>query len=264
MVLVSSLTTAQEKWIINSEFLEKPDSILIFKPNSYTSDKFYPLVYLLHGYSEDYTQWARTINCQDLANRYNMVIVCPEGFTTYYIDSPNIKGAQFESFFFKELAPKVHREFNINNKNIFISGLSMGGYGALRYFILHPDYFNTAGSTSGAIDIDYTLFRTVSRSFWQNDRMIDDLQKSIGAPDTNDWHKYSIIYLLQNKPSFSKPFILDCGKDDLLYQSSVALKAYADKQNIPITFISQPGEHNMDYWGRSIENHFIYYKQHLK
>lgn len=137
----------------------------------------------------------------------------------------------------------------------------MGGYGALRYFILHPEYFNIAGSTSGAIDLDYSLFRKVSLDFWNSTRMTDDLEKTIG--NRTDWADYSIITLME-KYDFRKPFIFDCGTEDILYQSSVKLKDYIKKENIPATFISQPGNHNTDYWHFSIEHHIVYFRQHLK
>lgn len=258
---ISISAFSQNITTIRSIYYESEVPILIFKPSNYDIQQKYPLVYLLHGYSEDYTQWSRTIDCQSIANKYNMILVCPEGFTSYYVDSPYNKDVKYESFFFNDLVPKMHKEFNIDEKNVFITGLSMGGYGALRYFILHPEYFNTAGSTSGAIDLDYSLFRKVSLDFWNSTRMIDDLQKNIG--DKSEWVDYSIITLLK-KHKFKKSFIFDCGKEDILYQSSAELNDYTNKENIQTTFISQPGNHNTDYWHLSIEHHFIYFQQHLK
>lgn len=255
---------AQEKWILRSEYLKKPDTVLIFKPNIYNETEKYPLVYLLHGYSADYKQWSQTTDLQKLADQYGFIIVTPDGFTSYYISSPLSKGSRYEDFFFKELVPRVHQSFNINQKNIFISGLSMGGYGALRYFILHGNYFNRAGSTSGALEIDYPNFQKVSQQFWQTNRMTDDLTKNIGNPKSENWNKYSISTLLKQNPNFKKPFIFDCGMEDVLYSSSENLKTLADSLKISTTFISQPGDHNAEYWSKSIEHHFIYFKQHLK
>ena len=255
---------AQEKWIIKSEYLMQPDSVLVFKPKGYNEREKFPLVYLLHGYSENYKQWSQTTDLQKLADQYGFIIVTPDGFTSYYINSPTNKYSQYEDFFFKELVPKVHRAFKIDDKNIFISGLSMGGYGALRYFILHPDYFNTAGSTSGALELDYPNFEKVSQLFWQSNQMTDDLKKNIGNPETENWNDYSISTLLKQNQGFRKPFIFDCGMDDILYPNSEKLKMLTDSRKIPATFISQPGEHNTEYWSKSIEHHFIYFKQNIK
>jgi len=254
---------AQEKWILKSENILKPDTVLIFKPKTYRENEKYPLVYLLHGYSENYRQWSQTSDLQRLANDYGFLIVTPDGFTSFYINSPANKNSRYEDFFFKELVPKVHQSFNIDDQNIFISGLSMGGYGALRYFILHSQYFNTAASASGALEIDYAGFHKVSQKFWQTNRMTDDLIKNLGNPEVANWNNYSISTLLKQNPSFRKPFIFDCGTEDILYQNSENLKSLTSNLKIPATFISQPGEHNTEYWSRSIENHFLYFKQHL-
>lgn len=260
---MSISTKAQEKWILKSEKLAKPDTVLIFKPKTYNTTEKYPLVYLLHGYSENYKQWSQTADLQKLSDQYGFIIVTPDGFTSYYINSPINRSSQYEDFFFKELVPKVHQSFNIDKKNIFISGLSMGGYGALRYFILYSDYFNTAGSTSGALEIDYPNFQKVSQQFWQTDRMTNDLTKNLGNPKTNNWNTYSISTLLKQNPNFKKVFIFDCGTQDVLYPNSESLKSLTEKLKIPTTFISQPGDHNTDYWNTSIEYHFVYFQQHL-
>ena len=243
--------------------MTKPDTVLIFKPKIYSETEKYPLVYLLHGYSENYKQWWQTTDLQKLADQYDFIIVTPDGFTSYYINSPINKGSRYEDFFFKELVPKVHQSFSIDEKNIFISGLSMGGYGALRYFILHADYFNTAGATSGALEIDYPNFQKVSQQFWQTNRMTNDLTKNIGNPQTENWNNYSISTLLKQNSDFKKPFIFDCGTEDVLYPNSENLKQLTDSLKIPTTFISQPGDHNTEYWNKSIEYHFVYFQQHL-
>ncbi|MBB6372472.1 alpha/beta hydrolase [Chryseobacterium shigense] len=268
LIMIGLLATvsskAQEKWIMKSGYLAQPDTVLVFKPKAYKETEKYPLVYLFHGYSEDYGQWSQTTDLQKLADQYGFIIVTPDGFTSFYINSPVNKNSRYEDFFFKELVPKVHRSFHIDDKNIFISGLSMGGYGALRYFILHSDYFNTAGSTSGALEIDYSGFQKVSQQFWQTNRLINDMTINIGNSKTVNWNQYSISTLLKQHPDFKKAFIFDCGTEDILYSNSVNLKHQTDSMKIPATFISQPGDHNTEYWSKSIGHHFIYFQQHLK
>ncbi|MDR6488759.1 S-formylglutathione hydrolase FrmB [Chryseobacterium vietnamense] len=255
------LFKAQEKWVLKSRFISKPDTVLIFKPKTYDMKEKYPLVYLLHGYSENYRQWSQTTDLQKFSDQYKMIIVCPDGFTTWYINSPYDKGSRAEDFFFKELIPKVHKNFSIDKKNIFISGLSMGGYGAIRYFLLHQDYFNTAGSTSGAFSLDSNIIRNASLQFFNTTRITDDLNKTLGSPE--EWSQYNISTLLKayNK---GNPFLIDCGTEDILYPSTIEIRDIADSLKIPITFISQPGNHNTEYWKKSIEHHFVFFRQHFK
>lgn len=254
----------QETWVLESPALPKPDTVLVFKPRSYTTAKAYPLVYLLHGYSEDYRQWSVITDLQRHADEYEWIIVTPDGFTSYYLNSPVDGPARYEDFFFRELVPKVHRTFRIDTANVFISGLSMGGYGALRYFILHPAYFNTAASTSGALEVDYKLLREASLHFWGTTRLTDDVTRQLGDPAVSDWNRYSIATLLNENPDFRRPFMLDCGTDDLLFPVTERLKAQADRHGIPVTYLTQPGGHDAAYWARSIDYHFAYFRQHLK
>lgn len=261
--LVSVTVQAQEQWVLNSEYLSKPDTVLVFKPDTYDSNQKYPLVYLLHGYSENYRQWSQTADLQKLSNQYGMIIVTPDGYVSWYVNSPHDKGSRMEDFFFKDLVPKVHNMFSIDDRNIFISGLSMGGYGALRYFILHNDYFNAAGSTSGGLRVDVEHLKKISLLFFNSTRVTDDLTRLLGDPSKNDWHQYSITALLETYQT-QKPFLIDCGTADILYPATVEVKTLTDSLKLPVTFISQPGDHNTEYWGKSIEQHFVYFRQHLK
>lgn len=167
-----------------------------------------------------------------------------------------------ESFFFNELAPKVQQSIAVDKKNIFISGLSMGGYGALHLFLRKSDYFNTAASTSGALEIDAARFRQTSQHFWQSDRMLIDGENVFGKPEQHNWQENNIASLLKNMKKI-KPFLIDCGTEDILYPITVRLKTLSDSLKIPVTFISQPGDHNTEYWSKSIEYHFVYFRQHL-
>lgn len=263
LFLFAITVDAQEMLIIESSHLISKDTIYCFVPDNYSKEKAYPLVYLLHGYSTNSKQWTNTIDCNSMANKYEMIIVCPDGFTSFYVNSINNNQSQYENFFFEDLAPKIENEFNVDKKNIFISGLSMGGYGALHFFIKYSDFFNSAGSTSGALTIDDKQSRELSYSFWGNNRLNDDLKQIFGE-NTENWNKNDIINLLQAKPDFKRPFILDCGTEDILYSENIKLKKAAYSLGIPMTFISSPGRHNTKYWHNSIEHHFIFFKQHLR
>ncbi|MCD8166796.1 MAG: prolyl oligopeptidase family serine peptidase [Bacteroides sp.] len=259
---MNSINTGQyEKWFMPSTYLAKPVSVLVYRPVDYNPDKSYPLLYLLHGYGSNFTEWARMIDCCMYTNLYKTIIIYPEGFESFYVNSPVRKESQYEDFFFKELVQKVHGEFNVDDKNVFITGLSMGGYGALRYFIRHPDYFNSAGATSGAIDIEYLSRDEISSHFQAEYNLKEDLDMIFGDTEIIDRNQYNILTLLNEIPDFHKPFIFDCGREDLIYPTSIELYKYAKNRNLPFTFISQPGGHNTAYWKRSIDYHFIYFKQ---
>jgi S-formylglutathione hydrolase FrmB len=237
---------------------------LVQKPEDYQPIKTYPVVYMLHGYSEHFKQWSEISDLRKLATDYQMILVCPEGFVSYYLNSPKLKNSQYEDFFIQELTPEIEKKYRIDGENIFITGLSMGGYGALSLFIKHPGYFNTAACTSGALEFDFDNFRKISFMFFGNDRMTNDLEKSLGDPVENDWHQYSISTLIEQNAGFSKGFLLDCGLQDPLLSNTLKIKELALQKKLSVRFSLQPGEHNAEYWKKSIEYHFVYFKQHMR
>ena len=110
-VFDSNTLTSTGKMDSKIEYLVQSDTILVFKPREYNQTEKFPLVYLLHGYSENYKQWSQTTDLQKLADYYGFIIVTPDGFTSYYINSPINNSSQYEDFFFKELVTKVHQSF---------------------------------------------------------------------------------------------------------------------------------------------------------
>ncbi len=263
-IILSQSLFAQRVFRIKSDNLERRVPVLVQKPENYQSSKSYPLVFMLHGYSENYKQWNKTTNLKKLATDYQMILVCPEGFVNYYLNSPNLKNFQYEDFFFQELVPNIEKKYSIDTKNIFITGLSMGGYGALSLFIKHSSFFNAAASTSGALELDYENFKEISLKFFESERMTKDLEMTLGNQKENDWKKLSISSLLENNRDFNKEFFIDCGLDDPLLSNTIKIKDLALSRKLPVRFSIQAGKHNTEYWAKSIEYHFVYFKQHLK
>jgi S-formylglutathione hydrolase FrmB len=147
-------TNAQDQIIYQSKNLQKPDTTWVFKPKDIKKDEKRPLIFLLHGYAGNYKQWNNIMNAQKYADEYGFIIVCPDGlFSSWYINSPIKKDSQFETFFFEELFNDIKKKYLVDEKNIFITGLSMGGHGALHLFIKKTELFNSAGSTSGGIKL---------------------------------------------------------------------------------------------------------------
>ncbi len=241
---------AQEQVIFESRFLPKPDTTWIFKPKKWNGQEKLPAIILLHGYSGNYKQWDQIMNAQKYADEYNFVIICPDGlFNSWYINSPAKANSQFEDFFYKELYPSIAKRPEVNAEKIFISGLSMGGHGALYLFSKRPELFKSAGSTSGGVN----LLDGVGK--WG----LNDL---LGSQDRNDevWNSFSVMSWIDNLKGNSKPFIFDCGSGDFFYASNNKLKEKVDALKLNATYISQPGAHNRAYWAKSIKQHMDFFK----
>ncbi|MGB4773897.1 MAG: alpha/beta hydrolase family protein [Daejeonella sp.] len=252
--IISSSVFAQDKLIYQSKNLSKADTVLVFKPKQYAKRNLYPVIYLLHGYSGNYNQWNRIMNAQKYADEYGFIIVCPDGlFNSWYFNSPVKKDSQFEAFFFDELVPDINKKYKTDTSKIFISGLSMGGHGALYLFLQKPELFLSAGSTSGVMDLKSS-----------GDKYgISDL---LGKPGDSDpaWYKYSVNGNIDKLAGTSKQIIFDCGTSDRFYLVNNDLRKKCDSLKINATYISQPGNHDQSYWAKSIRQHFDFFKTLIK
>ena len=251
ILFCSVLILPQDSLFINAEYIPHTDTTLIFKPANYDSAHSYPLLFMLHGWSGNYAQWNSIIDLQHYADTDSFVIVCPDGFyDSWYIDSPVKKNSQYETFFFKNLVPEVFNKYNIDKKNIFITGLSMGGHGAMYLFLKHPHFFKSAGSTSGILDI------TAFPKNW-------GLPKVLGTFDSDStvWKQYSDIYLLKNIKDWKVPILVDCGKQDFSYKVNENFVKRCEELNIPVIFFTGPGNHSRKYWKKSIVSHFAFFKK---
>lgn len=253
-ILLSFSVSAQDQLIYQSKNLPKSDTTWVFTPKNYKKTVKAPVIFLLHGYSGNYKQWNNIMNAQKYADQYGFIIVCPDGlFSSWYLNSPAKPDLQFENFFFDELYPDIKKKYNVDDQNIFISGLSMGGHGALYLFIKKPELFSGAGSTSGGIRL--------SDGFGKY-----GLGELLGNPpaDSELWKKYSVYEQITQLKGNPKPIIFDCGSSDMFYASNNLLKQKCDSLKLNATYISQPGNHNKAYWAKSIQQQFEFFKNQIK
>lgn len=245
---------AQDQLIYQSKNLAKPDTTWVFKPKNYAQKDKLPMIFLLHGYSGNYKQWHGIMDAQKYADDFGFIIVCPDGlYNSWYLNSPVKSDQQFETFFFEELFPQVMSKYKVEEKNVFITGLSMGGHGALSLFIKHPELFKSAGSTSGGVRLSDGYGK------W-------DLAALLGNPTKEDkvWQTFSVLSNIDRLKGTDKPFIFDCGASDFFYQANNELKQKCDELKLNATYISQPGSHNKAYWAKSIQQQFVFFKNLAK
>ena len=244
---------SQDQLVYKSKNLPKPDTTWVFKPKNYNEVQKLPVIFLLHGYSGNYKQWNNIMDAQKYADEYGFIIVCPDGlFDSWYLNSPVKKDWQYESFFFDELYLDIKAKYKVDDNYIFISGLSMGGHGALHLFIKKPALFTSAGSTSGGV-----MLRDFSAKY--------GLSALLGNPKEDDkiWDEYSVVPNIYKLQSINKPFIFDCGSEDFFYAYNNDLKKKVDELRLKATYISQPGAHNRAYWTKSIKQQFEFFKNQV-
>ncbi|MCO4291819.1 esterase family protein [Solitalea sp. MAHUQ-68] len=242
---------AQDRLFLKSSKIPGTDTVIVFKPKQYDYVQKVPVVFLLHGWSANYKQWDKTMDAQKYADEYNVLIVCPDGFyDSWYLNSPLKPNSQYVDFFYETLLPKIKSDYRIDDKNLFITGLSMGGHGALNIFLEHPEVFRSAGSTSGGVYLEAS-----------GDRF--GINKVVGSFQTalDTWKAYSIVTKIDKLKGIDKQIIFDCGTEDFFYEANNMLRAKCDSLKIKATYITQPGGHDPTYWKKSIKQQFEFFRE---
>ena len=225
---------------------------VIILPESYThSDTRYPVVYLLHGCGDNYSAWLKIKpELPQIASLYNFIIVCPDGkINSWYWNSPRNKDMQFEDYISDEVIRYVDSHFRTipDRKARAISGLSMGGHGAMWNAIRHRDVFGAVGSTSGGLDI---------RPFPTNWKMKDQLGEFVA--NKKRWDEHTVINLIPSLNDGDLAIIIDCGVDDFFLEVNRRTHQALLTRNIKHDYIERPGGHNHAYWNNSIDYQLLF------
>jgi len=235
-----------------SKCMNKEIPAVIITPEDYSVRENYPVLYLLHGYSDNQNKWIKTVpEIKEYADMYKFIIVCPDGnFSSWYMDSPIDSSFRYETYTSKELPHWIDSHYSTiaSRKGRAITGLSMGGHGALYLAFRHQDIFGAAGSMSGGVDL---------RPFPKN----WDISKRLGtyAKHSGNWEKNSVINLVHLLTSDSLQITFDCGSSDFFYQVNCNLHKKLLERNIPHDFTVRPGVHNWKYWKNSIAFQAVFF-----
>lgn len=237
-----------------SASMKKTIKAVVMTPDSYANDNELPVLYVLHGYSGNYGDWVKKApNIHKLADLYQMIIVCPDGnFGSWYWDSPVDPSFKYETYVADELVTWIDSHYKTvkNRSGRAITGLSMGGHGALFLAFRHQTVFGAAGSMSGGVDI---------RPFPNN----WDMAKRLGtyAQFPERWEQNTVINLLHLLTPGSLALLIDCGTEDFFYRVNTNLHEKMLERNIAHDYITRPGAHNWAYWNNAITYQALFMRQ---
>lgn len=216
-----------------------------------------PVVYLLHGWSGNYANWVTNVPViKQLADQYRMIIVCPDGgYDSWYIDSPLDPSLKFETYIGTEVPEYIDAHYaTINDRKArAITGLSMGGHGALFLSFRHSDRFGACGGMSGGMDLN-DLPRN---RFGINKTLGDTLQHA------DNWTLFSVINNINGQPKNPLKIIIDCGVDDFYYDTNQALHEKLLNLKIPHDYIQRPGSHTWSYWSNAVKFQLLYFRNYF-
>ena len=216
----------------------------------------YPVLYLLHGAYGCYSDWSKKTDLNLLANEFGVIIVCPDGQDSWYFDSPIDPTMQFETYVSKELVEYIdsHYRTYANRYMRAITGLSMGGHGALFLAWRHPDVFWSCGSMSGNMDI------TQFPDSWH---IKDRLGEQAAYPQR--WRDHAVcnqVDRLKNTTlTPAQNIIIDDGLNDIFIKNNIALHEQLVAAGIDHDFTVRPGRHSWDYWVNSLDYHMVFFKK---
>ena len=219
-----------------------------------TKTSRYPVMYLLHGLTGHYSDWTTRTKLAEYAAQYKMIIVMPEGNDGWYTDSATMPTEKYETYIVQELIPDVRDRYRTIEKREAraIAGLSMGGYGALKFGVKYPELFGFAASMSGALGAASWTLEDLRGNQW----IWRSLISIFGPPNSAVRTANDLNDLLKSMPAeriATLPYIyLDCGTEDPLLPSSKVLADILLMRKIPHEFRQLPGTHNWVYWDQQV------------
>lgn len=217
------------------------------------SAKRYPVVYLLHGLMGHFDNWTDRTRIAEISSSQNLIIVTPEGDNGWYTDSAAHPKHKYESYIVKELIAEIDKKFRTlaDREHRAIAGLSMGGYGSIKFGLKHPHMFSLAGSFSGALGAasisEKEIPGAVGRSI-----------QAIFGPVGSETRKSNDIFEMVRSATPDKiktfPFLyLDCGTEDFLFLNNRDFVALLLERKVPHEYRQLPGAHNWKYWDSQVE-----------
>ncbi len=231
---------------IYSSSMNKTIKCIVIKPNSYKKNRpSFPVVYLLHGYSGNFRDWIKKVpEISNYADQFNTIIVCPDGgFSSWYFDSPIDSTSKYETFVATEVVNFIDANYRTlpYSYSRAITGLSMGGHGALYLAFRHQHIFGAVGSMSGGVDLKESKNRF-------------EISKRIGdtISHANDWYYRSVIGMIDTLNFSSIKISFECGVNDFFIGGNRLLHKKLLEHKIPHDYTERPGEHNWEYWKNAI------------
>jgi putative tributyrin esterase len=205
-----------------------------------------PVLYLLHGLSDDDTIWTRRTSIERYVAPLGLAVVMPQVHQSFYTDEAS--GLPFWTFLTQELPSVVQQFFRLSSRpeDTFVAGLSMGGYGAMKWVLREPWRFGGAASLSGAL--------MVSNADNPADPLFSALTRRVFGDSPIEGSVNDITHLLAGAdPSAVPPLYIACGTDDFLYRANDHVVGLVRAAGLDVTVDFGSGDHEWDYWDDQIQ-----------
>jgi len=235
--------------VFHSGSLERDMRYRVLLPLGYAKGGRFPVVYLLHGLYGDYLNWETRTQLENYARNMHLLIIMPDADDSWYTNSATVAGDKFEDYVAKDLVNEIDEKYRTirDRHGRAIAGLSMGGYGAVKLTLKHPDLFVFAGSLSGAVNAaqDLDKLRPEFRA---------KLVEIFGNEGSRERSENDIFLLLNSSHANSYPyFYLSCGTEDSFLDTNRAFVLQLASRKIAYEYHETPGGHTWDYWDGALQ-----------
>ena len=253
-----ALPATVENHKLNSKLMAREMPYRVVVPVNYKTEKArrYAVVYLLHGLTGHYDNWTDKTKLAEYAAKYDYLIVTPEGSNGWYSDSASVSNDKYESYIVQELIPEIDKNFRTaaDKNHRAVAGLSMGGYGSIKFGLKYPEKFALVGSFSGALQAA-SLTEKMLGNGWKV--LTDSITSVYGAEDSPTRVANDVFKIVREMPvekAKSLPFIyLDCGTEDGLIGTNREFSALLLEKKIPHEARELPGKHDWVFWDAQVQ-----------
>jgi len=253
--LVASVLMAAEvrTVVFDSPSLGIPKQMTVVLPDGYgaSGSNVYPVVYLLDGYMGSDARWVKETSLRQRVDQYGLIAVCPDGSkNSWYFDSPLQPTNRYEHFIFQDVVGYVDRHYRTRAvpAGRGITGLSMGGHGAMFVGLRHPEVFGAVAAMSGGLDI---------RPFpdkWDIKVWLGDIRHH-----PENWERGTVVNLFDALKPGAQRIQFDCGTSDFFIGVNRAAHEKLEKLGIPHVYEEYPGAHNWAYWRLAVDRHLAFF-----
>jgi S-formylglutathione hydrolase FrmB len=239
----------------HSRSLEKASSFNIVFPEGPDVPRPWSVFYLLHGLSDDHTIWMRRTSIERYVAGLPLVVVMPDGGRGWYTNAA--QGFAYEDDLIKDVIGTVDRTFPVKAERSgrAIGGLSMGGYGAVKLGLKHPEMFASANSHSGAVGF--------LRKESGNHAASPEFERIFGkSPSDGPEDPFAIVQKIDHGriPALR----IDCGTDDFLLDQNRAFHRQLESLHVPHEYQEFPGGHEWSYWDRHVQEAIAFHARNLQ
>lgn len=257
-----------ENYKLNSKLMAREMPYRVVLPVNYAKKKLKDLsvIYLLHGLSGHFDNWTNKTKLAEYAAKYSFIIVTPEGDNGWYTDSASENNDRYESYIIEELIPEIDKKFRTlaDKKHRAVAGLSMGGYGSIKFGLKYPEMFELVGSFSGALGVASLTENDIGSAGEFAKTILNTFGKA-GSKTRNENDVFKIAGGLSKEKIKALPFMyLDTGTEDFVLKSNREFVDLLLLKKIPHEYRQLPGGHNWTFWDTQVQEFLRLAEKYLK